>query len=296
MVLTLDTVIELMEDYTEMSRGYVLTHCPWHDDNQKSLLVFPDGWYKCLADCEGSQGTGRIERLYEELANPGVMRRPVAKNGNGHGRPPSIPKASDRDAVEHLVWRSHDALKRNDEFQWYLRMRGVEDRIETAKLGWYEEWITVPVFTEDQTLQGVYLRSTPPQEKITGLRFIQPEGQQPMLYCPDWRLWKSSTSVVVVYGMMDALVLSSLRFPTVTTTGGSKSFNPEWLDGWRKPIVIVPDKEGDDKAASDLAAALGWRAKILRLPYDDDVSDPADYAKDTVKRKHELAKLVASVL
>ena len=103
-------------------------------------------------------------------------------------------------------------------------------------------------------------------------------------------------SVAVVYGMMDALVLSSLRFPTVTTTGGSKSFDPAWLDHWRKKVIIVPDEEGDDRAASDLAAQLGWRAKILRLPYDDEVHDPADYAKDSIQRKGELAKLIASAL
>jgi hypothetical protein len=117
-----------------------------------------------------------------------------------------------------------------------------------------------------------------------------------MMYVPDWRLLKSASRVVVCYGMMDSLVLSSLRFPVCTTTGGSKSFDPAWLDDWRKPVVIIPDKEGDEKAASDLAAALGWRASILRLPYDDEVHDPADFAKDTVRRKGELAKLVASTL
>jgi hypothetical protein len=288
MVVTLDQTIELMGDYKEMSQGYVLTHCPFHDDSQMSLLVFEDGWWNCLAEC----GSGRIERLYEELANPGLVRRPNGVNKNI--RPPILP--TDREEIEQLVWRAHDALRREDEFKWYLRQRGVEDRIDTAKLGWYNGWITVPVFSENQTLTGVYLRATPPQEKVTALRFTQPTGQRPMLYCPDWRLWKSSMSVAVVYGMMDALVLSSLRFPTVTTTGGSKSFDPGWLDNWRKKVVIIPDKEGDDKAASDLAAGLGWRATILRLPYDEQVSDPADYAKDSVQRKGELAKLVASAL
>ncbi len=280
--------IQEMTDATLMSRGYLLCFCPWHDDSHASLLVYPDGWWHCLASC----GSGRIERLYEELTNPGVIRRP--NGNNGYARPPRLPE--DIEGIDQLVWRAHDALKRNDEFSWYLKIRGVEDRIETAKLGWYESWITVPILSEDQRVRGVYMRATPPQEKICGLRFTQPVGQQPMLYCPNWRQWKSSPSVAVVYGMMDALVLSSLLFPVVTTIGGSSSFNPAWLDDWRKPVVIIPDKEGDDKAARDLAAALGWRATILRLPYDDDVSDPADYAKESVNRKQELAKLIAHAL
>ncbi len=295
MVVTLDDVIELVGDYTEMSRGYILTHCPWHDDNEKSLLVFPDGWYKCLAYCDGSgpNGSGRIERLYEELANPGVIRRTFRK-GTNYAPPPRLP--TNIDDIERLVWKAHSDMLRNDEYHWYLKQRGVEDRIETAKLGWYDGWITVPIFSDEMVLRGVYARSTPPEERISGQRFTQPDGQHPMLYCPDWRLLKSAQTAVVVFGMMDSLVLSSLRFPVITTTGGSRSFNPDWLDDWRKPVLIVPDQQGDDIAAVDLAAALGWRAKILRLPYDDEVHDPADFAKDTIKRKGELARLVASAL
>ena len=280
--------IQEMADATLMSRGYLLMSCPWHSDDHASLLVYPDGWWHCLAGC----GSGRIERLYEELSNPGVIRKPNGKNG--FTRPPRLP--TNIEDIERLVWRAHEALRKNDEFAWYLKMRGVEDRIESAKLGWHDGWITVPILDKNQRVLGVYMRATPPQEKVTGLRFTQPEGQRPMLYCPNWQLWNSSPSVVVVYGMMDALVLSSLSVPVVTTTGGSKSFDPTWLDDWRKPVVIIPDKEGDDKAARDLAAALGWRATILRLPYDDTVSDPADYAKDNVNRKKELAKLIAHAL
>ena len=288
MVIQLDQIIELAGDYDEMARGYISMLCPWHDDNHKSLLVFEDGWWHCLAQC----GSGRIEVLYEELSSPGYVRKP--RGSNGYMRPPKLP--TDIQDIERLAYMAHDALKRNDEFKWYLKMRGVDDRIETAKLGYHDGWISIPIFSENQKVRGIYMRATPPQQKVTGLRFTQPVGQNPMLYCPDFRLWKSSQSVAVVFGAMDALVLSSLRLPVVTTTGGSKSFDPAWLDHWRKPVTIIPDAEGDDKAASDLAAALGWRAKILRLPYDDDVRDPADYAKDNVNRKRELAKLIANSL
>jgi hypothetical protein len=179
---------------------------------------------------------------------------------------------------------------------WYLEMRGVEDRVDTAKLGWYHGWITVPILSRNQRLTGMYMRSTPPQEKLTRLRFSQPEGQVPQLYCPDYRLWEASNSVAVVFGMMDALVLSSIRMPVITTTGGSNSFNPDWLNDWRKPAVIIPDANGDDIHAIDLAASLGWRGKVVRLQYDEQVSDPADFAKAAVGRKEDLIRQLVKVM
>ena len=61
--------------------------------------------------------------------------------------------------------------------------------------------------------------------------------------------------------------------------------------------MIIPDSDGKDhEHAHKLAGELGWRGKVLNLPYDDEVSDPADYAKEGVDRKEELSKLLASAL
>ena len=196
---------------------YLRMQCPWHNDRNPSLMVYPDGWYKCLAE----DTYGRNERLLEELENPGTMRRGVPQRMNGHA--PELPTVDDLPGITSLALRSHEELRRNSDYLWYLQLRGVEDRVETAKLGWHQGWITVPITQYDGTITGLYMRATPPQEKITGLRFTQPDGQKPTLYCPDWRLWYSSKTVALVFGMMDALVLSSLRYPVITTRGGNSS-------------------------------------------------------------------------
>jgi len=92
--------------------------------------------------------------------------------------------------------------------------------------------------------------------------------------------------------MMDALVLSSMKIPVLTTTGGSGDFDAAWLDEFRKSFTIFPDVSGDTEPAYELAAQLGWRGRVRWLPYDDEVEDPADFAKDTVNRKDELHTLV----
>jgi len=265
---------------------YLSMQCPWHlPDNNPSLMVYSSGWWKCLSE----DTFGRNEDLLTELENPGTIRRGVVERATAY--PPKLP--TDLKELSDLAWRAHEELQRNPSHLWAFKLRGVEDRVDTAKLGWYEGWMTVPVLDREQQLLGLYMRATPPQQKLTGERFAQPQGQRPMLYCPDWRLWDSANAVALVFGMMDSLVLSSLRVPVITTTGGSASFDPSWLESWRKPVTIIPDAERDDKHALDLAAALGWRGRILRLPYDEETHDPADYAKEEVGRREELRRLLA---
>lgn len=80
----------------------------------------------------------------------------------------------------------------------------------------------------------------------------------------------------VVFGMIDALTLSELRLPVVTSTGGAQSFRPQWLENYRKPILVIPDK-GEGRAARRLAGGLDWRGKVKTLDYPGDFKDPNDY-------------------
>ena len=101
-----------------------------------------------------------------------------------------------------------------------------------------------------------------------------------MMYCPDWSLLsRAEECIYVVFGMMDALTLSELRLPVVTTTGGAKSFKEEWLKDFRLPIIVVPDK-GEQPQAYRLAKDLGWRGDLNKLSYPMDYKDPNDYIRN----------------
>ena len=97
-----------------------------------------------------------------------------------------------------------------------------------------------------------------------------------MMYCPDWALARSAPALAVVYGLFDALALSDLRFPVVTPTSGKGNMSPEWLEEFRKPIYIIPDK-GEEGTALYLSSKLGWRGHVLLIDYPDDVKDPAGF-------------------
>lgn len=278
--LTLDTFMELIQ-HARRYDGYIAGLCPFHDDRKPSLMVYEDDYFKCL----GCGREGRHVTLYDALRSP--TRAKILRPGRTRWRSPRLP--TDLGEISDLVWRAHQRLVEKPSTQWYLEKRGVEGRIEPCALGWIDGWYTIPIFSSRHQVRGVILRAGEHVEKVTDERFVQPEGQRAMLYVPDWHILEGAKALAIVFGMFDALALSDIRIPVCTTTGGKSEFRPEWLDFWRGPIVIIPD-EGEFSDASRLAGELGWRAKILRLPYPDDIKDPCGYLE--TGRRGELMRLL----
>jgi hypothetical protein len=78
----------------------------------------------------------------------------------------------------------------------------------------------------------------------------------------------------------------------ITGLSGQK-FEPSYLDRFRKPIYIIPDK-GEEKSAIELQSSLGWRGYPLYLDYPEGTKDPNEvlvkYDVDTVSKLIETAK------
>lgn len=262
--------------------GYIAGICPFHDDRHPSLMVYDDGWFRCLA-CNKA-GPHRL--LDQKLS------------GSSH-QPPDLglykkraPYFTYGDRDEWLM-EAHLKLKRHPHLQWYWEVRGVEDMIDTALLGWHEGWNVFPIMNVDGHFEGYILRAGPQIEKDTGMRYMIPPNQLPMMYCPSWALLRNRSFIVIVFGMIDALALASLRYPVVTCTGNRTAFNPEWLQEHRKQTYIIPDKE-EEVEGFQLAAELGWRGKVVRLQYPEGIKDPADFLWQD--KRSNLEKLLASEL
>lgn len=282
--VTLDQIQELLPDAHRMSAGYLLVTCPWHDDSKQSLLVYPDGWV-CMGECQTS---GPLWKLYAELSSPGTTKRGAWSPVSSY--PPRVP--SDPEEQAQFVYEAHQSIVRNESFRWYAQQRGIEGRIESCELGWHEGWLVVPVKDRRGNINGIILRSGPQAEKLTGIRFTQPTGQRAMIYSPDWSLLSRKTEIYLVFGMIDALTLSELRLAVVTTTGGAKSFKTEWLDEYRKPIIVVPDT-GEEPQAYSLLTRLDWRGRIKVLKYPAGFKDSNDYLRNG-KREDLLKELIGA--
>ena len=238
---------------------YFLTRCVFHDDKEPSLLVLKNGWFKCL----GCNRVGRLDTLWKKVQGHGVVVRPEY-SPSYHG--PSFEDFSD---MEEMCYCANKDLIEHASFQWYLKMRKLEDRIEINDLGYWKGWYSIPVYDKERNFTTAVFRASPLVQETTGMRYWM--HSKPVMYVPDWILVNKSKFLFVVYGMLDALTLSRQRIPVVTSTGG-QNFNPYWLDDIRKPIYIFPDK-GEEEAGMNLAARLGWRGKSIKLDWPKDTKD-----------------------
>lgn len=259
-MITYDSFKDVLQGMHEYS-DYLLGLCPFHDDKSPSLLVFKDGWWRCL----GCNRWGGWTSLWNKLKGQNVI---VHSERNVGWRGPNIEAY---DSLENLSYQAHLDLMQFVQFQDYLQLRGLEGRIERNELGYYEGWYTIPVTDREGNFVTAVFRAAPHVQKVTGERYWAHHA--PIPYVPDWRLLDTSKVIFVVYGMLDALTLADLRLPVMTSTAGQGRFNPEWLNDYRKPIVIVPD-EGEELSAIELQKHLGWRGRAVRLHYPVGKKDP----------------------
>jgi hypothetical protein len=253
----LDRAMDVLEGAHRYER-YVLALCPFHEDSKPSLLVFPDGWYRCLAASCGKNG--RVEELFSRPQNP--FARPTKKLVVPHMY---------GDPIE-LLLLACQVLRIRPEYKKYLLDRGItETQIREKQLGYHEGWYTFPVFEpDDVTLKTIVFRAGPQIQEWFDVRYHS-FGKATM-YGPHIQ---PESCLFVTYGIFDMLTINALEYPAVTSTYGALSFKPEWLDEYRLPIYIVPDK-GEEEQARKHSALLGWRGNILYLPYSDTEKDPND--------------------
>lgn len=237
---------------------YIAGMCPFEEHHNQALLCFADGWFHCL----GCNRQGSWQMLWNKLQGQNIVVRPDAKK-SWQGPPVS-------EDLESLCYQSHIDLMQFSSFKWYLEERGLEGRIEINELGYYEGWYTIPVMSEDGGFITSVFRSSPLIQRATNLRYVC--RHIPVPFVPDYGLLNRSDVLFVVYGMLDALTLADLRFPVMTSTSGKDTFNPEWLDKYRKQIYIIPDA-GEEDTAYGLASQLDFRGKVLNLEFPDGVKD-----------------------
>lgn len=258
--------------------NYISGVCPFHADTSPSLLVYKDGWFRCL----GCNRNGNWTTLWNKLQGQSVI---VRQETNTHWALPSTPPDMD---MEELCYQANADLMSFESYQWYIKMRGLEGRIATQGLGYWRGWYTIPVYDETGKFETVVFRAAPHVALATNIKYYC--KHKPTMYAPSWSRLNKAKTIAVVYGMFDALTLADMNVPVVTATSGKAEFQAGWLNNYRVPVRIFPDL-GEEKDAMKLARDLGWRGGVIALPYPEGIKDPNGYLEKG-RKKELLLRLV----
>jgi hypothetical protein len=249
---------------------YIVMPCPFHNDESPSLLVFRDGFFHCLgADCARS---GTWKTLVNKLRGQPVQVTPEKRI---RYRSPARLLEEDYGGREEGAYRSYLNLVQFPTFQWYLEMRGLSDAIDIHEIGYHRGWYLFPVRDRDYKFENVIFRAAPHVQDALNMRYWA-DGK-PTMFVPDWRLLEKCDYIILVFGILDALTLNKFRLPVISPTHGH-IFDPNWLNEFRKPIYVIPDK-GEERSALRLTSSLGWRGQMLRLDWPMGMKDANDFLK-----------------
>lgn len=272
--LTLDSFADLPG--ARRYDGYITILCPFHSDHRPSLLVFPDGKFKCLACGEW----GHWDKLWKKIEG----EQTAFVYHSSSAVTPRFGSAS----VEDVAMEAHRQLVSYPGFDAYLKTRKVDSMINRCRLGWYEGWYTVPAWDEEGNFAGMGMRASAAVQEYSGLRFFIPPAQSPILYVPlRWSHLRKAEKVYVTFGLFDALVMAAAGYAVVTVIGGHKAMHPSLLDSIRKPIIVVPEP-GEIAPAQQLTVSLGWRGHLHLVDWPENCKDP----NDLVMKGYDLRKYI----
>lgn len=268
-----DDLIHLLSNVSKYE-GYYLALCPYHDDNNPSLLVGNDGWFKCLA-C-GERGTN--DKLYKRIYTGKFADLSETISDKFLGFTPAVGR-SPQDYIQ-FVRQSRQDLDETPDIQNYWLLRGISrEDCALFHLGIHQgAWASVPMYDRnmDQPLR-ITLRAFHHTLLDGGIRYWNSPGK-PILFVPRWNLVRAKSKIAVCYGIIDALACNALGYACVTPSSGKDSLKIKWLkELGAKEYYFIPDM-GEERTAIKHIRQTGSRASLLKLPYlEHGCSDPADY-------------------
>ena len=247
---------------------YFSCSCPFHSDSRPSMMVWPD-YFRCY----GCDVQGNLEYLEHNLL----------------GIPTSRPKSSIKailpkwksweeryGGIEKIAIKAHqNVLDGND---MYFKKRKIDQFITQGRFGILDRWALFPVLDSDGNVIDIVVRSIK-QKNVKYVIRPYSESESRPLYVPNWERCLKSQHIFLVYGIVTAWALEAINLPVITGITG-KSVNPNLLDGFQKPIFVLPDYHEEFDGVK-LVTNLGWRGKLCLVDYPDNCED-----LDDVRVKH----------
>jgi len=260
----LDDIVEYLDNVHPYS-GYISALCPFHSDENPSLLVNDDGF-----SCRACGAHGSLDYLYHKLTGFDTVSHikiPTKPNRTTGLWKRWLTRFGD---VQTVCRVAHNYVLKNPSA--YFKKRKIDSMIQSCLLGYLEGFYLFPVLDKEHKIIGCTARASPTIQTKEVRYSVSPDCTA--LYVPDWKQVLTSDYLIVVFGIFDALGLSICGFSVVTGITGA-SFNSELLDEFRKTIYVLPDLK-EERQALELVSQLDWRGTPLYLDWPDNTKDCAD--------------------
>lgn len=172
---------------------------------------------------------------------------------------------------------------------WYER-KLTDKTIDRYRLGYIDGWYTIPLYIGERFVNFQCRRDFP--DKRIRMWYKLPDWK-PVMLNPE--LLQLVDRVYITESPTDAILLNQEGIPTVSHTGGSGYWNPEWnvLFNRIEKIYYIADNDRPGILASErIAKSLGlYRTYIYRFEDEEKGYDAGDYFKAGGNAK-ELKSLV----
>ncbi len=214
--------------------------------NEAHLYVNAEtGQYQCKKCGE----TGNLNTLANHLGVENLTK-------------PNTPRKTEAKLTLDMVAEAHAKLPAP--LRLWLNERGITDEcIEDYQLGfgnyYGREWLTIPVFGADNSPLFFKLRKLPHDTENVNRYMFWPKGSTAVPYNAQ-NIDVDESLLFICEGELDCIINNFHQgIPTLTSTAGAATFNPEWLRNYRElnTVYLAFDRdEAGDKGAAALTEKL----------------------------------------
>lgn len=265
--------------------NYFSTKCPFHQDQNPSMLVSEEGFY-CLA-CGAK---GKLKVLYNKVFD--IEQDYIDRD-----------KSTGKVYFPVEEWHSlHETLINTWFGMNYLQSRGLTESIIMRLMIGYSKpkgYYSIPIFhceiQSPQPTYGVIFRASPAHQKRLGWKYWTISNAD--LYFPV-KLSTHADKLFITFGIFDAIILMKLGLVSASTIWGKRMREEtlRYLSDLQIPIYIIPDAN-EEAEAHNLARKLGWRGSVIELNYPFGTKDVNEYyLKNPSMLKLELQKYAGKII
>lgn len=160
--------------------------------------------------------------------------------------------------------------------QWLLKRGISQEAINTSGISFINGRIVIPI--KDHLGNFIFNKYRRDPEQSEGPKYTYEPGSIATLYNAHTVVGKHNEDIFVVEGELDCLLLNSLGFNAVSSTGGAGMFKVDWIEYVKNNnVYIIYDRDDAGIRGALKVQKMMPPAQIVFLPHDTKGKDITDY-------------------